>query len=106
MKKHLSPCLTCTRVADPEDCTDKSCRVWQNWFLEQWERVRVMARQSKDVLDPVGVPLGGNHYAAPHQVQAYLEIDPCVVCLCPRELCTASCGKRRNWEQAKKEVSG
>ena len=34
-----SPCLTCTRVKAPENCENKCCRVWQNWFLARWDRM-------------------------------------------------------------------
>ena len=44
MKRHLSPCLSCTRVADPENCTDKTCRLWQSWFLEQWDLIHAFYR--------------------------------------------------------------
>ena len=95
----LSPCVTCTRVADPENCTDKTCRAWQAWFLQQWEQSRMGLRQLKEKPEKkVGVAVGGNRYAAPHQVRAYLRKDPCGACLCPAGLCKSPCRKRRVWE--------
>ena len=105
MKKNVSPCLRCVRVSDPENCTDKSCRAWQNWFLEAWERVRAIPRQQMDSpRQKVGVPLGGRHYAAPHQVDAYIKNDPCQGCMSPRQLCTAPCRSRKAWEKTVAEV--
>lgn len=104
MKENVTPCLGCNRVKDPEECTDKSCRVWRNWFLGKWEQTRQGFRQMKDDEVPAaGVPLGGNHYAAPHQVRAYLRQDPCAACQCPRELCTTPCRKRMVWEDCIRE---
>lgn len=34
-----SPCLTCTRVHDPEECNDKSCGRWRAWWLAKWEQI-------------------------------------------------------------------
>lgn len=102
--ENKSPCLSCTRVQDPENCTDKSCRVWQAWFLGRWEQTREGFRRMKDAPEPgVGVPLGGNRYAAPHQVRAYLREDPCGSCRCPRELCATPCRKRMVWEDCIRE---
>ena len=96
MNRLLSPCLTCTRVADPENCTDKTCRAWQAWFLQQWEQSRIRLRQLKDLpVKKAGVAIGGRRYAAPHQVRAYLRKDPCGDCLCPAGLCKSPCRKRR-----------
>ncbi len=106
MKRTPSPCLRCTRVANPRECDNKNCKQWQAWFLQRWEMIHAYPRkkmeQSKVV--PVGVPLGGQHYAAPHQVQAYLRTDPCQACLCPKDLCATPCRIRRDWEAAKQEV--
>ncbi len=33
-----SPCLSCIRVKHPEDCENKSCALWQRWFLSQWRK--------------------------------------------------------------------
>lgn len=102
--KCLSPCVGCIRVADPENCTDKSCRVWQAWFLQQWEQTRDAVRQLKDVPQPkAGVPLGGRRYAAPHQTRSYLRTDPCGECLCPSGLCRTPCRKRLVWEDCIRE---
>ena len=30
------PCKGCTRVKDPENCENKRCQAWQEWFLERW----------------------------------------------------------------------
>jgi hypothetical protein len=34
------PCLTCTRVEDPENCERKGCQAWREWFLKKWEDMR------------------------------------------------------------------
>ena len=40
MSRNQSPCLTCTRVEDPNKCENKTCKLWQNWFLGRWEAMR------------------------------------------------------------------
>lgn len=35
-----SPCLACTRVKDPEECENKQCKAWRDWFIRRWEEVR------------------------------------------------------------------
>lgn len=35
-----SPCVGCTRVECPEQCDNKGCKVWQQWFLCRWEELR------------------------------------------------------------------
>ncbi len=105
--KMESPCLTCTRVFDTENCTDKSCRVWRAWFLEQWEQTRQSVGQLKNAPpEPVGVDIGGVYYSPPHRVEDYLQVDPCTVCRCPEDLCPGPCRKRQVWEQCYEEVKG
>lgn len=38
--KNQSPCLTCTKVKDPSDCENKSCKAWKEWWLKRWEALR------------------------------------------------------------------
>lgn len=101
--KQPSPCLCCQRVADPRNCDNKNCVQWRQWFLARWELIRRYPRQHMEdaVLKPVGVPVGGRHYAAPHQVKTYLQTDPCQACICPRDLCSTPCRVRRAWEETK-----
>ena len=101
-----SPCLRCTRVADPRNCENKSCTAWRSWFLSRWEQLRCAACaqiQGAD-LKPVGVNIGGSYYSPPHLLQKYLREDPCKKCLCPKELCTEPCRIRRAWDSAKGET--
>ena len=35
-----SPCLTCTKVQDPKNCENKSCKEWREWFIKRWEKLR------------------------------------------------------------------
>ena len=101
----MSPCVTCNRVMSPANCENKNCQVWRQWFISRWDQLRSYPRQQQDrAPEPVGVPLGGRHYAAPHQVQAYLKSDPCEICLCPRDLCVTPCRARMVWEEARKET--
>lgn len=104
MKNTVNPCLVCGRCADPENCTDKSCRDWQRWFLQKWEQTRESFRQGKEQPNPpAGVVVGGRHYAAPHEVRNYLRRDPCGSCLCPKDLCHTPCRKRLVWEDCIRE---
>lgn len=35
-----SPCLTCTRVKDPRNCENKTCKLWQEWFMQRWQAMQ------------------------------------------------------------------
>jgi len=35
-----SPCLKCTKVDDPYECTSKNCPEWKEWFLDRWNKMR------------------------------------------------------------------
>ena len=39
-----SPCLTCTRVKDPKNCENKTCKPWQAWFLAWWKGMQSNVR--------------------------------------------------------------
>lgn len=105
-EKYPSPCLSCTLVADPRDCDNKNCQPWRKWFLHRWEQIHNYPRAHMEhaELKPVGVNVGGTHYAAPHQTRQYLNNDPCQACLCPKDLCSSPCRVKRAWEEAKQEV--
>ena len=101
----MSPCVTCNRVMSPAKCENKNCQVWRQWFISSWDQLRSCPRrQQEKPAEPVGVPLGGRHYAAPAQVQAYLSNDPCEMCMSPRDLCITPCRARAAWETARNEV--
>lgn len=105
MNTNVSPCISCTRVKDPRSCENKNCQYWQRWFVARWERLRSQLRTSMEQTpEPVGVSISGRTYAAPHQVQAYLEQNPCDKCLCPKDLCKIPCNLKINWLTARKEV--
>ena len=101
-----SPCFTCTRVKDPENCENKNCKDWQAWFLDRWETMRQYVRheiQNAPVTE-TGIPLGGHFYVHPHRAQAYLQEEPCVRCCCPVELCQKTCHARSLWHAKQSEV--
>lgn len=105
MNTNLSPCISCTRVKDPRNCENKNCQYWRRWYIARWEQLRSQLRASMEQKpEPVGVSISGRTYAAPHQVQAYLEQDPCNKCLCPKDLCRIPCNLKLNWLAARKEV--
>lgn len=100
-----SPCLSCTRVKDPRDCENKNCQIWRRWFIARWEALRTAARQQMEVTpQKAGVSLNGQTYAAPHQVRAYLQKDPCDGCVCPQNLCSEPCKLKANWLAAREDV--
>lgn len=103
---NVSPCLNCTRVADPRGCDNKDCRVWQKWFIGRWDELRLQPRRSMEQLQtrPGGVCIGGTYYAPPHRVERYLRDDPCAKCLCPRDVCTLPCKLKRTWLQAREDT--
>ena len=41
------PCKNCTRVENPEECGNKNCVMWREWFLEQWERIHRYGKRHK-----------------------------------------------------------
>ena len=106
MNSRMSPCMTCTRVADPRACENKNCQMWQRWFIARWEAMRRNVRIQMELAprEPVGVVISGRHYAAPHQVRTYLQTDPCHGCVCQKDLCYAPCPSRRSWELARQDV--
>ena len=106
MKTQLSPCMCCTRVADPRQCDDKSCAVWRKWFIGRWDSLRAQPRLQKEKIktEPEGVCIGGTYYAAPHRVDSYLRTDPCDSCLCPRDTCLLLYRVKRAWNQARQDV--
>ena len=102
-----SPCFTCTRVRDPENCENKLCKDWQSWFLQRWEAMRSNIRKEMETAktEPVGVPLGGERYTPPHRIREYLENDPCDRCLCPKDVCHAPCPAKISWTESVNEVA-
>lgn len=100
-----NPCLSCTMVADPESCQNKNCAIWQQWFISRWDRMRQAHRKEMEALElkPVGVNIGGNYYMDSQQRLAYLRKNPCVECLCPKDLCQTPCQLRRTWDAAREE---
>lgn len=103
---NVSPCLSCTRVAQPRECENKNCKAWRSWFVGRWDALRIQPRLSMEKVktEPEGVCIGGETYALPHRVKGYLESDPCEKCLCPRDLCTVPCKIKRNWKHAREDV--
>lgn len=37
---HRKPCDRCTRVGNPENCENKNCVPWRQWFSYRWEQLR------------------------------------------------------------------
>ena len=74
-KSAASPCRDCCLVAEPARCENKNCRLWQRWFIDSWNALRRPWEAAEDV-----------------------GADPCLSCLCPRDLCRTPCGPRRAWE--------
>lgn len=106
MTNTISPCQHCTRVRDPQNCENKNCKPWREWFFAQWEQTRKLYRKGMDTgSSKGGVPLGGERYASPHQITEYLHTEPCAVCKLPRELCHAPCKRLLEWKLLKKEVT-
>ena len=101
-----SPCLCCTRVRDPECCENKSCKDWQAWFQDRWESMRENVRNQikESPTVEVGIPLGGHFYVPPHQIQAYLQKNPCDRCTSPKSLCLEPCSAKARWQKMRNEV--
>lgn len=103
---NVSPCMRCTRVADPRGCDNKDCVRWRRWYIQKWEDMRfsVRADMEKVRTEPAGVCIGGNFYSQPHRVRGYLQKDPCDGCLCPRDVCVLPCAVKRSWLRAREDV--
>ena len=103
---NVSPCLRCSRVADPAACEDKNCVAWRKWFVGKWDEMRIAPRLAAEhrPKEPEGVVIGGVRYALPHRVRSYLEKDPCRECLCPRDLCVLPCRMKRDWLKAREDT--
>ena len=97
-----SPCLRCSRVADPAACENKNCVQWRRWFTQKWDDMRLVPRieAERRPKETEGVVIGGVRYALPHRVRGYLDKDPCRDCLCPRDLCALPCRVKRDWLKA------
>ena len=100
------PCNRCERVADPRNCDNKDCRLWQKWFIEKWNTMRAAPRLAieKRPRETEGICIGGQFYALPHRINSYLTKDPCESCLCPRDLCAIPCRMKRDWLTTRKDV--
>lgn len=98
MKFQESPCLTCTKVPIPSQCENKNCVLWRKWFLRSWENIRSYPRKRMDLAPtkPMGVPLGGRHYAHPHRIREYINSRPCDGC-CAKTFCKSPCKVLTNW---------
>jgi len=103
LRNRPSPCLSCTRVPDPRECDNKRCSPWQQWFLGRWEQIRAATKDRMEHMElkPVGVNVGGTHYAPPHRVRSYMQQDPCGKCSYPKGLCTEACALKRAWEKTR-----
>ena len=103
MCEQMSPCSTCLRVLDPENCENKECRLWQRWFVGRWEQLRQYPRRVMDLPgQPAGVYIGGKCYAHPDQVRGYLTKDPCGGCRV--QTCKTPCRARQNWAVHNREL--
>lgn len=101
----VNPCLSCTLVQDPENCQNKNCTLWQQWFIHRWDQMRLCCRKEMEEreLSPIGVNIGGNYYLPAHRRLAYLRKNPCDECPCPKDLCQTPCQLRRTWDAAREE---
>lgn len=102
----VKPCVNCKRVECPEECENKNCKLWQKWYIANWNAMRRETRLAREQLpkEPEGTYIGGVCYALPHRVRDYLHTDPCKGCLCPRDLCVIPCRVKRDWLTAWKLV--
>ena len=100
-ERRQSPCMTCLRVSNPQECENKSCKLWQDWFVARWALLHSYSRRVMDAPSPrLGVTIGGVCYAHPVQVQDYRKDDPCNGCACTADLCKTPCRARQNWAKA------
>lgn len=70
-----SPCLLCTRVADPKNCENKQCVLWRNWFTAKWNHTRKLFDRKPT------------------------QPDPCLDCPWNGPLCTTPCPGKEAYER-------
>ena len=99
VNKTPSPCKTCRQVSSSYSCDNKDCPRWKAWWLDQWERTRILLCSVKDA------PPEENPYAfqydTPDHVRRYLSEDPCEKCKIPKEFCSTPCRSKKTWEDAR-----
>ena len=78
-RKKQSPCLSCTRVPNPNECENKLCKPWRQWFMERWAEIHAFAQHET--------------------VAKNLSKDPCVGCVCFGGVCTAPCRTKQIWQE-------
>ena len=100
MSKMNSPCLTCTRVKNPQDCENKNCGDWRRWFIARWEATRKLPRLQKELSVPLPdtIAVGGVQYRHPDSYRDFIGKDPCDSCEFPKDLCKGPCPEKRAWE--------
>ena len=51
-ERRQSPCMTCLRVSNPQECENKSCKLWQDWFVARWALLHSYSRRVMDAPSP------------------------------------------------------
>ena len=42
-----SPCLTCPKANDPQECPLIKCSEWRGWFINWWNKMRASVLAEK-----------------------------------------------------------
>lgn len=101
-----SPCKTCARVRDPENCENKICREWRSWWTQRWDAMRskVLAQVNGPGIQAAQVSVGGIAYHHPEHMREYLSKEPCKRCLWAADLCPGSCTVKEVWTAARERM--
>lgn len=101
------PCEVCTRVRRPEDCENKTCKEWQQWFIERWDAMRSSVLQSDAGESRMGdtIRVGGTEYHHPDQTRRFLAVNPCHKCIRAATLCAGACDTKKAWIAAKERIN-
>lgn len=101
-----SPCITCTRVADPENCAMFGCHAWRAWFIHRWNSMRasVFSDAQQYSVDSNAISVGGYKYSHPDHVRQFLKHKLCLDCDCPVDLCKKPCAILMEWEAMKERA--
>ena len=101
-----SPCTTCQRVRDPQNCENKICREWQQWFIDRWEAMRRSVQQAEQGKSVQGetISVGGERYHHPDRVRRFLGENPCMRCHRRDGLCLSPCKVRETWDSEKEKL--
>lgn len=101
-----SPCLTCTKVVDPQSCEIKQCGDWRAWFVTRWDTLTddICKMKNNRYVESDTITVGGNKYAHPNHIRRFLQNKPCDSCDYTDGQCEFPCSTLVLWETMKEKT--